>query len=166
MPVDSFKFLPKSFRAMFETGPSSVEGTVWAPFEKPLGEATIAALTSAGVFLRGVQEPFDGEREKREPTWGDPTWRSIPRDVRQDQIDALHLHINTDHVKRDLGVALPLRALAALEADGVIGRLADENYSVMGFQAEGCEVWRKETGPQIAERLRDAAVDALLLAPA
>ncbi len=106
------------------------------------------------------------ERERREPTWGDPSWRPIPRDVSQDRIDAAHLHINTDHVKRDVGVALGLRALAALEADGVIGRLADENYSVMGYQEAGCAEWRTKTGPEIAGRLRDAHVDALLLAPA
>ncbi len=166
MPVDSFKFLPKSFRPMFEGVHIEVEGPVWAPFEKSLSESNIAVLSSAGIFLRDTQESFDVEREKREPTWGDPTWRTIPRDVSQDRIDAAHLHINTEHVKRDVGVALGLRALATLEADGVIGRLATENYSVMGYQERGCEVWQSKTGPEIAGRLRDAAVDALLLAPA
>ncbi len=166
MPVDSFKFLPRSFRPMFEGVHIEVDGPVWAPFEKPLSEATIAVLSSAGIFLRDTQESFDVEREKSEPTWGDPTWRVIPRDVSQDRIDAAHLHLNLDHVKRDLGVALGLRALAGLEADGVIGRLAGENYSVMGYQEAGCRVWQSQTGPEIAARLREAQVDALLLAPA
>lgn len=166
MPVDSYKFLPRSFRPMFENVHIEVEGSVWAPFEKPLSEATIAVLSSAGIFLRDTQDSFDVEREKREPTWGDPGWRAIPRDVSQDQIDAAHLHINTEPVKRDLGVALGLRALAALEAESEIGRLAAENYSVMGYQKNGCEVWQAKTGPEIARRLREAEVDALLLAPA
>ncbi len=166
MPVDSFKFLPRSFRPMFENADIQVDGPVWAPFEKPLAESAIAVLSSAGIFLRDTQESFDVEREKREPTWGDPSWRAIPRDVSQDRIDAAHLHLNTQHVKRDVGVALGLRALAALEEDGVIGRLASENYSVMGFQAGGCEVWQTQTGPEIIARLRDAEVDAILLAPA
>ena len=106
------------------------------------------------------------EREKREPTWGDPSWRAIPSDVSQDRVDAAHLHLNAEHVKRDVGVAFGFRALASLEADGVIGRLAAENYSVMGYQEAGCQVWQSETGPEIVTRLRDAAVDALLLAPA
>ena len=151
---------------MFERVRIEVEGPVWSPFEKPLSEATIAVLSSAGIFLRDTQESFDVEREKREPTWGDPGWRAIPRDVSQDRIDAAHLHINTEHLKRDVGVALGLSALAALEADAVIGRLATENYSVMGYQESGCEVWQSKTGPEIAGRLRDAEVDALLLAPA
>ena len=166
MRVDSFKFLPKSFRAGFENAEIDVPGPVWAAFEKPLADATVAVLTSAGVFLPDSHEPFDLERERREPTWGDPSWRAIPRDVAQGRVDAAHLHINTDHVKRDLGVAMGLRALAALEQAGVIGRLADENYSVMGFQEGGCEAWQSQTGPEIATRLKDAAVDALLLAPA
>ena len=106
MTVDSFKFLPKSFRFMFENVDIEFGGPVWAPFDKPLSESTIAVLSSAGIFVRDEQEPFDMEREKREPTWGDPTWRIIPRDVAQSMVDATHLHINTDHVKRDIGVAM------------------------------------------------------------
>ncbi len=90
--------------------------------------------------MRDEQEPFDMEREKREPTWGDLTWRIIPRDVAQSMVDATHLHINTGHVKRDIGVAMGLQALTALKTKSVIGRLAEENYSVMGYQENGCEV--------------------------
>ncbi len=165
MAVDSFKFLPKSFRPMFENIVVDVDGAVWAPLGKPLAEARIAVLSSAGVFLRDTQESFDMDRERREPAWGDPTWRAIPRDVAQDRIDAAHLHLNTEHVRKDVGVAFGLRAFASLEADGVIGNLAEENYSVLGFQAAGCPVWQATTGPEITVRLRDAAVDALVLAP-
>ena len=166
MTADSFKFLPKSFRFMFENVDIVFGGPVWTPFNKPLSESTIAVLSSAGIFVRDEQEPFDVEREKREPTWGDPTWRIIPRDVAQSMVAATHLHINTDHVKRDIGVAMGLRALMVLETEGVIGRLAEENYSVMGYQENGCEVWQSRTGPEIIKHLQEAGVDALLLAPA
>ena len=166
MTVDGFKFLPKSFRFMYEDIQIEVDGPVWAPFEKPLSQSTIAVLSSAGIFLRDTQEPFDVEREKREPTWGDPSWRAIPRDIPQDKVDAVHLHINTDHVKQDIGTALGLRALMTLEAKGVIGNLAADNYSVMGYQENGCEVWQSRTGPEIIEHLKVNEVDALLLAPA
>ena len=69
MSVDSFKFLPKSFRPLFENADIQVDGPVWAPFGKPLGESRIAVLSSAGIFLRDTQESFDVEREKREPNW-------------------------------------------------------------------------------------------------
>ena len=112
------------------------------------------------------QDPFDIEREKQEPNWGDPTYRVIPRTVTQAEIDAAHLHINTDDVIADVNVALPIRAFAQLESDGRIGRLADEHFSVMGFQEDGAEVWQQQTGPEIVARLRAAEVDALILAPA
>ena len=59
-----------------------------------------------------------------------------------------------------------LKALQALEAEGVIGGLAEENYSVMGYQENGCEAWQTRTGPEIVAHMRKKGVDALLLAPA
>ena len=58
MIVDSFVFLPRSFRSFYES-PHPAAGEdhdVWTPFEKRLSEATIALLSSAGDFtpLLGV----------------------------------------------------------------------------------------------------------------
>ncbi len=166
MPVDSYKFLPKSFRAAFQPAGPSGEEPVWAALAKPLSEAKVAVLSSAGVFLKDSQSSFDLDRERREPTWGDPGWRAIPRDVSQDQVDVAHLHINPEHAREDVGVAFGFAAFMALENEGVIGKLADENYSVMGYQERGCAAWRNETGPEIVNRLRHEAVDAIILAPA
>ena len=166
MPVDSFKFLPRSFRAGYENVGFQAEAPVWAPMRKPAGQATVALLTSAGLYLKQSQPPFDTEREKREPLWGDPTYRVIPRSVAQDEIAAEHLHLNTRDFLIDFNVALPISAFATLEAEGAIGKLADEEYSFMGFQARGCEEWRTRYGPEVAHRLQDAEVEALVLAPA
>ena len=166
MPIDSYKFLPKSFRAGYESTPMQESEAVWAPLGKPASEATVALITSAGIYLKAGQEPFDVEREKREPTWGDPTYRVIPRGTLQAEIDATHLHINTRDVKEDLNVALPIRAFATLEADGAIGALAQQHYSFMGFQQAGADEWRSHYGPEVAERCKQAAVDAVVLAPA
>jgi len=106
------------------------------------------------------------EREKSEPTWGDPSWRTIPKNISQEKVDATHLHINTDHVKRDIGVAMGFKALMALESEGVIGSLAEENYSVMGYQENGCEAWQSKTAPEIIKHLQQAGVDAVIMAPA
>jgi hypothetical protein len=78
--VDSYRFLPRSFIPMYEgaTAAPGDDGPVWAPFERRLAESRIALLTSAGLYLAGEQAPFDGEREKAEPTWGDPTHRVLP----------------------------------------------------------------------------------------
>ncbi len=166
MPVDSFKYLPRSFREGYERLDFQADEPVWTPLEVPIEEATIALLTSAGLYLQGAQEPFDVEREKQNPTWGDPTYRVIPRDVQQSQIGASHLHLNTRDFLEDFNIALPISRFAELEAEGRIGKLADEHYSFMGFQAAELSDWRNDVAPEVARRLKDAGVHALVLAPA
>lgn len=166
MPVDSYAFLPRAFRPIYEAAPHVDHEPVWAGFDKPLDQAKVALLSSAGMFLADQQEPFDVEREKREPTWGDPTLRLIPGDVTQDAIAATHLHINTADLYRDMNVALPIHRLNELADQGVIGEASAEHYSVMGYQEDGAEVWQAETGPEIAARCHAADIDALILAPA
>ncbi len=166
MAVDSYKYLPRSFRAGFESTPLQEETAVWSPLAVPVEEATVALLTSAGLYLDHSQPPFDVERERQDPQWGDPTYRVIPRDTAQQQIGAAHLHINTRDLLIDFNVALPIRAFVELEGEGKLGRLAGEHYSFMGFQARGAEEWRSRYGPEVARLLRDAGVHALVLAPA
>ncbi len=166
MPVDSFRFLPRSFLGSYEQMSWEADAAVWTPLAVPIEEATVALLTSAGLYLKDTQQPFDLEREKRNPTWGDPTYRVIPRDVEQSQLGAAHLHINTRDVLEDVNVALPIGRFAELEAEGRIGRLADEHYSFMGFQDSALAGWRNDAAPEVARRLKDAGVHALVLAPA
>jgi hypothetical protein len=165
--VDSFRFLPRSFRPLYES-PQPLEGeadVVWAPFEPRLADATVTLVSSAGLSLRGVQAPFDADRERREPSWGDPSWRRIPRRTAQGELEMTHLHVNPADVIADHEVALPLRALEALVADGIVGSSAADHVSVMGYQAAGLEVWRATTAPEIVEMLRDEGVDGVVLAP-
>src|SRR5437773_1111875 len=74
MNVDSYRFLPRSFRPYYEgRGPfPGEEEPVWAPFPKRLSEARIGLLTSAGLYVKGSQPGFDVERERANPEWGDP----------------------------------------------------------------------------------------------
>ena len=166
MAVDSYKYLPRSMRVGYESTPPTDEPPVWAPLPKPLHRCSIALLTSAGIYLKDSQEPFDTERERREPTWGDPTYRVIPSDVRQEQVGCSHLHINHEDLLEDVNVVLPIRAFTKLADEGAIGSLAPEHYSVMGYQDRRLVDWRTVEGPEIAARLKERAVDVLLLAPA
>lgn len=166
MTVDSYAFLPRAFRTMFEAAPQFDHEPVWASLGKPLAEAKIGLLSSAGIHIVDEQEGFDVDRERQEPTWGDPTLRMIPADVAQVDIGATHLHIRTDDLLADVDVALPINRLNELVADGTIGAAAPEHFSVMGFQEDGAEVWRTVTGPEIAARCHAAEIDALILAPA
>lgn len=165
--VDSFAFLPRSFRALYADVPPfpGEEHPVWAPFEPRLADARIALLTSAGLHVEGHQAPFDAERERQEPTWGDPTWRAIPSDVAPGALGMTHLHVNDADVRADHNVALPTAVLGQLVADGVVGSATPRHASVMGYQEAGLEVWRATTGPEIAAMLREDGADGVVLAP-
>jgi D-proline reductase (dithiol) PrdB len=168
MNVDSYAFLPRSFRAMYEQPPrlDGEDEAVWAPFPKRLAEASVALLSSAGVFVTATDAPFDMDRERAEPGWGDPTWRAIPRSTAQGELGMTHLHVNPADTLADHEVSLPLRTLDALVAEGVVGASAPTHYGVMGYQQAGLDEWRSKTAGEIVERLRDEHVDAILLAPA
>lgn len=163
--VDSYKFLPRSFRPDFESFPEQPGAVPPARPAVPLRAAKIALITSAGLYLRNEQLPFDIERERREPWWGDPTYRVIPRSVQQADLDATHLHINSDDILADFNIALPIAAFSDLEAAGEIGALAETHYSFMGFQGDSIDAWRGHYGPEVAERLREDGVNYAVLTP-
>jgi hypothetical protein len=166
--VDSYRFLPRTFRPMYEgRGPFPGEAApVWAPFEKRLAAARIALLSSAGLYIKGRQTSFDLEREQTNPEWGDPSWRSIPADANAADIAAAHLHINDEDIRSDPEIALPMRLLAELVAEGEVGSATAEHLSVMGYQDRSLEGWQKETAPALVAKLRDLQADGLILAPA
>jgi D-proline reductase (dithiol) PrdB len=167
MRVDSFRFLPRSFVPLYENvAPlQSEQDVVWAPFEPRLADATIALLSSAGLSVAGQQPPFDLDRERREPAWGDPTYRVIPNDLGEHQLAMSHLHVNNADTLADRNVSLPLDVLSELAADGLIGASARSHFSVMGYQQAGLETWREHTAPAIVDLLRAEGADGVILAP-
>src|SRR3972149_10508425 len=85
MTVDSFKFLPGSIAAYYRNLPVQREEPIpFTPLAKSLSQCRFALVTTAGIYQEGKEPPFDTERERREPMWGDPTFRRIPRDVKQE----------------------------------------------------------------------------------
>ena len=165
MVIDSYKWLPPSLKAYFANMPVEAPASVpWTPLVKPLSEARIALVTTAGINVRGLEPPFDYEREQREPNWGDPSFRKLPRDVRQQQVQTGHLHINNEDIDRDFNVAIPISRMLELEAAGVIGTLAATNYSFMGYQPDTSE-WTNTYAPEVARQMTAEGVDAVLLTP-
>jgi D-proline reductase (dithiol) PrdB len=166
--VDSFKFLPRTFRPLYEgRGPfPGEEGPVWAPLEKRLASSSIALLTSAGIYLKGSQPSFDLDHERTNPEWGDPTWRAIPASATAAGIGVAHLHIHDEDLVADPEIALPMHLLAKLAGEGVVGGATEEHVSVMGFQERSLEDWRESTAPELIARLREQGADGLILAPA
>lgn len=168
MIVDSYRFLPRSFRPLYEgRGPlPGEESPVWTPFTKRLAESRIALLTSAGIYLKQSQPRFDLDREQSLPEWGDPTWRSIPATAGPADLSVAHLHINDEDLVADPEVALPMALLRELAGERVIGSGAANHVSVMGYQDRGLRDWQTRTAPEIAAHLGEQGVDGLILAPA
>jgi hypothetical protein len=164
--VDSYRFLPRSFRPLYEgRGPfPGEEGPVWAPFTKRLAESRIALLTSAGFYVRGSQPSFDLDAERERPEWGDPTWRAIPSTA--PALGVAHLHLNDEDLLADPEIALPRHLLSQLASEGVIGGTVDSHIAVMGYQDRNLRDWHSTTAPEIASQLRSQEADALILAPA
>jgi len=168
MTIDSYRFLDfatrQIIRAWVEREPRPVGPIPWAPMPKPLAGATIALIATAGVACRD-DAPFDQERERRDPWWGDPTYRAIPLDATERDVRLCHLHIDTRFGEEDLDVVLPMRRLRELAVEGFIGRAADTHYSIMGYQLRP-GVLENVTAPALARELRAGGVDAAALVPA
>ena len=128
--------------------------TPWATLQKPLHQSTIAMVTTGGLLLDG-QKPFEEE--------GDPTYREIRSDTSPDSFRIWHPGYDSGPATRDINCIFPLDRFKELEAEGLVGGLADTSYSFMGLIPEPQRLI-SETAPEAAGRLKEAGVDAVFLA--
>ena len=164
--VDGYRFLPPTLKTLLrkEIPETDYTGEIpWTPLRKLASQTTFSLMTSAGISLK-QDLPFDMEREKREPFWGDPTHREIPRGTSQDQIEANHLHVDTRFIKDDINVILPINRFAELEKNGVIGNLAPTCYSFYGYQHD-FSFLLETTMPDVSAQMHDEGVEAVMLTP-
>jgi len=168
MPIDSYRFLDFASRQILKAWVArehaSNDPIPWTPMQKPLARCTVALLTTAGVARR-EDAPFDQERERRDPWWGDPSYRVIPLGSSERDIGLHHMHIDTRFGAQDLDVVLPMRRLEELAREGVVGRAASVHYSIMGYQLR-TGVLVDETAPALAGELKSRGVDVVALIPA
>ena len=165
--VDGFKFLPPGLKAWVRTfiPEEEFKGPIpWTPKSKPLSQTSISLVTSGGISLKS-DPPFDMEREKREPLWGDRSFRMIPRGTTEKDIEVSHLHINTNYIKQDINVILPLTRMTEFEQEGIIGCLAPTSYSFYGFQWQNIDFLKEAIEP-ISKKMKLEGVEAVFLTPA
>ena len=163
--VDPYRFIDGLTRRLIEAwiAREPQREIPWTPLAKPLEKASVAVISTAGVALK-TDQPFDQEGERRNPWWGDPSFRTLPRNTRTPDVGIYHLHIDTRFGEQDLNCLLPLERLAELEAAGEIGRLAPTHYSFMGYILRP-QVLLETSTPAMIRRMQDEEVDAALLIP-
>jgi D-proline reductase (dithiol) PrdB len=166
MAIDSYRFLDFASRQVMKAWAARQEPGVipFTPLKKPLRECTVALVSTAGV-ARNDDRPFDQEGERRNPWWGDPSFRMIPLGTTEKDVRLYHMHIDPRFGEADLDVVLPMRRLIELGREGFAGGAAPTHYSLMGYILEPAELVEK-TAPAIAGRMRAESVDAAALFPA
>ena len=164
MAVDSFKFMPRTLAESMKVWPyvdTSSEDIPWTAPSKPVKESKVALVSSGGLYHKDDRS-FDLDRERREPLWGDPSFREIPRGISQEEIRVAHLHYENSHALEDCNCILPLAALDEVLDEGRIGGISDYHLAFMGYQPR-LGTFIRETVPRMAERLREMEVDLVLL---
>lgn len=166
MSIDSYRFLDFAARQVMKAWAAREQPGVvpFTPLSKPLAECTVALISTAGIS-RHDDRPFDQDGERRNPWWGDPSFREIPVGTTERDVRLYHLHIDPRFGEADLDVVLPMRRLAELAQERFVGRSANRHYSVMGYILDAT-VLIGQTAPAIVERMRADAVDAAALVPA
>ena len=166
MSLDSYRFLDFASRQVMKAWAARLTRGVipFTPLTKPLRECRIALVSTAGI-ARNDDRPFDQERERRDPWWGDPSFRILPLGTTERDVRIYHLHIDPRFGEADLDVVLPMRRLTELAQEGFVGEPARRHYSVMGYILEP-SVLVDETAPAIAAQMRLDGVDAAALVPA
>ena len=129
------------------------ESIPWATLTKPLSQCRVALITTGGVYIEG-QEPFNVD--------GDWSYREIPKDTPKERFRIAHKAYDISGAQQDVNCVFPIERLREIEAEGMIGELAPINYGFMGYipKPEGLIA---DTAPEVARRLRDAGVDAVLI---
>ena len=136
------------------------DATPWTPLEKELAQSKVALVTTAGLHLRG-EKPFVSDFKG-----GDPSFRVIPSGASSADILQSHVSIGFDHTGfyRDINIAFPKDRLRELAERGEIGSVSENFYSFMGALRDMRRVV-DNTGPEVAQRLKDEGTDVVLLVP-
>ena len=113
--VDSYRFISGITKRMIKSWISMERPREipWTPLAKPLSECTVSLISSAGIALK-TDRPFDQEGERRNPWWGDPSYRILPNTATSQDVRLYHLHIDPSCAEQDLNCLFPLQRLQEL----------------------------------------------------
>lgn len=135
-----------------QLGPSSE--MPWTPLRRPIAEATVAIITTGGVHLC-ADRPFELRT--------DASFRAIPRSAGNADLCITHEHYDRRDALHDVNLVFPLERLLELEAEGIVGRVADVHYG-FGFVKDPRDLLAP--GRQVGRLLAQAQIDLVILVPA
>ena len=130
----------------------------WTPYKGRPSEQTFALVTSGGLYLKDSQQPFDTES-----IHGDPSYREIPKTVRQEDLGIAHTHYDNSLAKEDINIIFPIHRFLELEEEGIIGKVTDTHYSLSYVNDAVTLV--SETVPALISKIKAVGVDVLFLVP-
>ena len=139
---------------------------------KPLSELRVALMTSSGHFVEGddpeplgVQDMTQHQAEERilEFLKEEPQLSTIPIDTPPEMICVRHGGYDVCGSELDYNVSMPIKQLAELAKNKVIGEFVSPAYSFVGACSQKRLLTR--TGPQWVDLFKDQKVDAALLVP-
>jgi len=126
---------------------------VWAPVKKKLKDMTIVLATAAGVHLKS---------DKRFNLAGDTSYRIVPHNSGSKNLTVSHGGYDNGDVNKDINCMFPIDRLSELAAEGFIKAASINHYTFMGGGGNQ-DIFANETGPEIAKKLKDENVDAVVL---
>ena len=125
-----------------------------------LANARVAIVTDGGVVPRGNPEGMVGYAST---TWGAYDIAGID-DLKGDDYEVSHGGYDKRFVEQDPDRMVPVDVLRDLERQGVIGKLHDRFISTSGVANPIAN--SRRLGREIAERLKQEEVDAVILVSA
>ncbi len=148
------------YQDAFKTYPfPKFDSAPWTVPRVPLAKAKVALVTTAAMYRKGADMPFDGDHPE-----GDLGVRLIPRDVERGALDVEHPHIPQQVPREDMNTVFPLWRLQELQRAGTVGGVADTHYSILGYNTRAADV-AEHTAPGIAALMVAEGVDLALIAP-
>ena len=130
-----------------------------AQLQKPLSESRLTFVSTAGVQPTGTL-PFDTVHPI-----GDYTFRCVPSNSKPSDLEIHQLKYPTVGAKRDLNVIFPIERLQELQAENLIGELAPNFFSFIGYNMDA-EMLERTLAEDIAEAVKAEGSDVALLSPA
>jgi D-proline reductase (dithiol) PrdB len=122
---------------------------------RPLARSRLALVTTGGVHLPD-QRRFDIDDFE-----GDCSYREVPADA--EELTWTHAYFRPDEGS-DLDAVFPLETLRQLAEEGLVGGLGPRHLSFMGAIHDPTPLV-EETAPEVARKLIEDGVDAVLLTP-